>query len=113
MERTVFYDIHKSLGARIVPFAGFEMPVEYSGITAEHLAVRNGVGVFDVSHMGEVRVTGPEALSFVQYVTSNDASRLKEGRAQYSMLLNEAGGVKDDIIVYRVEGDLELGGLEH
>jgi len=103
MERTVFYDIHKSLGARIVPFAGFEMPVEYSGITAEHLAVRNGVGVFDVSHMGEFWIKGPKALDLIQRVTTNDASKLTVGRAQYSCLPNGKGGIVDDLLVYQYE----------
>jgi aminomethyltransferase len=103
MKRTVFYDIHKALGARIVSFAGFEMPVEYSGINDEHMAVRNGVGVFDVSHMGEFWVKGPKALDLIQKVTSNDASKLSIGNAQYSCFPNGKGGIVDDLFVYKFE----------
>ncbi len=100
MKRTSFYYIHKDLGAKIVPFAGYEMPIEYTGIKNEHLIVRNGVGVFDVSHMGEIWVKGPNALQFIQKVTSNDASKLVPGKAQYSCLPNGKGGIVDDILVY-------------
>lgn len=86
----------------MVPFAGWEMPVQYAGVIAEHLAVRERAGVFDVSHMGEFRLRGPGALAFLQSVTTNDASKLKPGRAQYSLLPNEGGGVVDDIYVYRL-----------
>ena len=103
MKKTVFYDIHKTLGARIVTFAGFEMPVEYSGINDEHMAVRNGVGVFDVSHMGEFWVKGPKALDLIQKVTSNDASKLKVGFAQYACFPNGKGGIVDDLFVYKFE----------
>jgi aminomethyltransferase len=103
MKRTVFYDIHKALGARIVPFAGFEMPVEYTGINDEHLTVRNGVGVFDVSHMGEFWVKGSKALELIQRVTSNDASKLMVGKAQYACFPNGKGGIVDDLFVYRYE----------
>ncbi|GET29591.1 glycine cleavage system aminomethyltransferase GcvT [Prolixibacter sp. SD074] len=103
MKRTAFFDIHNSNGAKIVEFAGFEMPIEYSGIKDEHMAVRNGVGVFDVSHMGEFWVTGPQALAFIQKVTSNDASKLAPGQAQYSCLPNGKGGIVDDLLVYSVE----------
>ena len=100
MKRTAFYDIHASLGAKIVEFGGFEMPVQYSGIIDEHLAVRNKVGVFDVSHMGEFEVRGKEALAFLQKATINDVSKLSEGRAQYSAMCYEDGGIVDDLLVY-------------
>jgi aminomethyltransferase len=103
MRHTVFYDLHKKLGARIVPFAGFEMPVEYTGVNSEHLTVRNGVGVFDVSHMGEFWVKGPKALDLIQHVTTNDASKLTIGKAQYSCFPNGKGGIVDDLIVYKYD----------
>jgi aminomethyltransferase len=99
-KKTAFYDIHKSTGAKIVDFAGFEMPVQYEGIIAEHMAVRNSVGVFDVSHMGEFFVKGKDALAFVQKVTTNDASKLVKGKIQYSAACYEDGGVVDDLLVY-------------
>jgi len=98
---TPFVDIHRALGAKMVPFAGFLMPVEYSGITDEHLTVRQNAGVFDVSHMGEIWVRGPRALDFLQYVTSNDVAKLYDGKVQYSCLPNGRGGIVDDILVYR------------
>jgi len=101
MLATVFESVHKALGAKMMPFAGYNMPVEYSGINNEHLAVRNGVGVFDVSHMGEIWIKGQQALPFIQRVTSNDASTLVDGKAQYSCLPNGKGGIVDDILVYR------------
>ena len=103
MIRTPFYGIHKQYNAKIVEFAGFEMPVEYSGIKDEHMTVRTGVGVFDVSHMGEIWVKGPNALSFIQKVTSNDASILQTGQAQYSCFPNGKGGIVDDLLVYYFE----------
>lgn len=103
MKTTVFLDTHKAFGAKIVEFAGFMMPVEYSGINDEHLTVRNNVGVFDVSHMGEIWVKGPHALTLIQKVTSNDASKLTIGKAQYSCLPNGKGGIVDDILVYKFE----------
>jgi aminomethyltransferase len=93
---------HVASGARMVPYAGWEMPVEYAGITAEHLAVRNRAGVFDVSHMGEIEIAGKDALKTVQHLTCNDASRLKVGQAQYSGLLTREGTFVDDILVYRM-----------
>lgn len=99
-KRTAFYDIHKSLGAKIVDFAGYEMPVQYEGIIAEHMAVRNSVGVFDVSHMGEFFVKGKGAQAFIQKVTTNDVSKLVKGRIQYSAACYEDGGVVDDLLVY-------------
>ena len=103
MKSTVFESVHKALGARMMPFAGYNMPVEYSGVTSEHLAVRGGVGVFDVSHMGEIWIKGPQALALVQRVTTNDASVLTVGKAQYSCMTNGRGGIVDDILVYRCE----------
>jgi aminomethyltransferase len=95
-------DVHIKLGAKMVPFAGYHMPVRYSSDIEEHMSVRNGVGVFDVSHMGEFTITGPNALNLIQRVTSNDASRLMDGQAQYSCLPNEQGGIVDDLIVYKI-----------
>ncbi len=100
MKQTAFFNLHKELGAKIVSFAGYQMPIEYSGITNEHMTVRNSVGVFDVSHMGEFWVKGPKALEFVQRVTSNDASALTVGKAQYSCFPNGKGGIVDDLLVY-------------
>jgi aminomethyltransferase len=107
-KRTSFYNIHKLLNAKIVEFAGFEMPVEYSGIKNEHMTVRNGVGVFDVSHMGEIWVKGTNALNFVQKVTTNDASTLQIGQAQYSCLPNGKGGIVDDLLVHYYEPEKYL-----
>jgi aminomethyltransferase len=95
-------NIHESLGAKMVPFAGFLMPVRYSSDLEEHMAVRHGVGVFDVSHMGEFLLSGPDALDLIQRVTSNDASKLVDGQAQYSCLPNDVGGIVDDLIVYKM-----------
>jgi aminomethyltransferase len=93
---------HLALGAKMVPFAGYNMPVSYTGLNEEHHIVRNGVGVFDVSHMGEFILTGPDALDLIQRVTSNDASTLTDGKAQYSCLPNDKGGIVDDLLVYRI-----------
>jgi aminomethyltransferase len=101
MKNTALTTIHEQLGAKMVPFAGYNMPVQYEGVNLEHEIVRNGVGVFDVSHMGEFFVTGPHALELIQKVTSNDASILTHGRAQYSCLPNENGGIVDDLIIYK------------
>jgi len=104
LKRTPLYDVHVALGAKIVPFAGFEMPVQYpTGITAEHKAVREKAGLFDVSHMGEFVVRGPQAVDFVNYVTTNDVAALAPGQAQYSTILREDGTIVDDCLVYRVE----------
>src|SRR5689334_17322323 len=100
-KRTPLYAVHKGLGARLIPFGGWEMPVEYSGIAKEHAAVRTLAGLFDVSHMGEFEIRGPEALDLVQFVTTNDASHLEDGQAQYSALAYPHGGVVDDLLVYR------------
>jgi aminomethyltransferase len=96
-------DLHVKLGGKMVPFAGYQMPVRYSSDIEEHMTVRNGVGVFDVSHMGEFTVKGPHALDLIQRVTSNDASKLTDGQAQYSCLPNENGGIVDDLIVYKIK----------
>ncbi|HEY5021169.1 MAG TPA: glycine cleavage system aminomethyltransferase GcvT [Gemmatimonadaceae bacterium] len=104
LKRTPLYDVHAALGAKIVPFAGFEMPVQYpTGITAEHKAVREKAGLFDVSHMGEFIVRGPQAVDFVSYVTTNDVAALKPGQAHYSTILREDGTIVDDCLVYRSE----------
>jgi len=103
MKKTAFYDIHLNLGAKMTAFAGYEMPVQYTGVTKEHLAVRDSVGVFDVSHMGEFIVEGKGAQAFLQYVCSNDISKLTPGKAQYNFLPNGKGGVVDDLIVYQLD----------
>ena len=108
MRRTPLYEQHVELGAKLVPFAGWEMPVTYEGIREEHSAVRTHAGMFDVSHMGEVEVEGPEALAFLQRVLSNDVARIEIGGAQYSCLCDERGGVLDDLIAYRLGGDRYL-----
>lgn len=103
--KTPLHDRHVALGGRLVPFAGWAMPVEYSGITDEHLAVRTRAGLFDVSHMGEVEVAGRDALSAIQHLTSNDAGKLRVGQAQYSGLLTPEGTFVDDLLVYRLAPD--------
>jgi aminomethyltransferase len=101
LKETALRHRHEELGARLVPFAGWLMPVQYSGILDEHRAVRSAAGLFDLGHMGQIRVDGPDALAFLQQVTTNDVARLEPGDAQYSLLPNERGGVIDDIIIYR------------
>jgi len=101
LKKTGFNNIHKKLGAKLVDFAGFEMPVQYEGIIAEHKAVRESVGVFDVSHMGEVEVSGNDAFEFVQKITTNDVSKLEIGDVQYSAMCLKNGGIVDDLLVYR------------
>lgn len=101
MKNTVFKKFHEEAGAKMVPFAGFNMPVEYTGINDEHINVRTGVGVFDVSHMGEFWVTGPSATAYIQYITSNDVTALYDGKVQYSCFPNGKGGIVDDLLVYR------------
>ncbi len=102
LKRTPLHEIHVALGAKIVPFAGYEMPVQYpTGITAEHKAVRQGCGVFDVSHMGEFWINGPRAVDFVNYVTTNNVAALAVGQVQYSTILNDQGTIEDDCLVYR------------
>ncbi len=105
LQRTPFYDDHVALGGRIVPFAGFELPVQYRGVIPEHEAVRTSAGLFDVSHMGEVFVRGPRAFDTVQYLVTNDVSRLGDGDALYTCMCNESGGVVDDLVVYRLAAD--------
>jgi aminomethyltransferase len=108
MKNTAFTKFHEALGAKMVPFAGYNMPVQYEGLIAEHLTVRSGVGVFDVSHMGEFWVKGPKAFNFVQYVTSNDVSKLTDGKVQYSCFPNGKGGIVDDLLVYRINEETYL-----
>ena len=103
LRRTPLYEKHVEAGARLVPFAGWEMPVQYEGVIAEHRAVRTDAGVFDVSHMGELEVEGPKAEELLQHVLSNDVTKLAPGDAQYTLLTNDEGGVIDDLIVYRLE----------
>jgi aminomethyltransferase len=102
LRRTPLFERHVALGARMVPFAGWEMPVQYGGVIAEHVAVRNGCGAFDVSHMGQLHVEGPRATDYLQGVLSNDLDRVTDGGAQYTLLTNERGGIVDDLIAYRL-----------
>ncbi len=108
MKRTAFNIKHHQLGARMVEFAGFEMPIEYTGINAEHLAVRKSAGLFDVSHMGEIWVKGPHALSFLSYILSNDPGLLTPGKAQYSCFPNGRGGIVDDLIIHMFDTEKYL-----
>ncbi|MFT4877371.1 MAG: aminomethyltransferase [bacterium] len=103
MKNTALSHIHEALGAKMVPFAGYNMPVQYEGVTAEHLSVRENVGVFDVSHMGEFIIRGEGAFELVQKVTSNDVSKLVDGKVQYTCLPNGKGGIVDDLLVYRMD----------
>lgn len=105
LRSTALTDLHIALGAKMVPFAGYNMPVLYNNLIQEHLAVRNSVGVFDVSHMGEFLVEGPKAYDLIEYVTSNDVSALTDGRVQYSCLPNDKGGIVDDLLVYRYNAE--------
>lgn len=106
LKRTPFYEIHKNLNAKLIDFGGWEMPVQYESIRQEHKSVREAVGMFDVSHMGEFLIEGPEALDLIQFVTVNDASKLKVGKAQYSVMCYEDGGIVDDLLVYMLDDDL-------
>ncbi len=108
MKNTAFTKFHEERGAKMVPFAGFNMPVEYTGINDEHITVREKVGVFDVSHMGEFWITGPEAIEYLQYITSNDVSALVDGKVQYSCFPNGRGGIVDDLLVYRFSDEKYL-----
>lgn len=108
MKDTALSETHKALGAKMVSFAGYNMPVQYEGVNIEHETVRNDVGVFDVSHMGEFLIEGPNALDLIQKVSSNDASKLTVGKAQYSCLPNEDGGIVDDLIIYKVKEETYL-----
>jgi len=103
MKQTQFYDYHLSHGAKMVPFAGFQMPVEYAGVSQEHINVRENVGIFDVSHMGEIWIMGPEAFELVQRITSNDVALLEPGKIQYSCFPNHQGGIVDDLLVYKYD----------
>jgi aminomethyltransferase len=103
LQRTPLYERHRALGARMVPFAGWEMPVQYAGVIPEHRAVRSDAGVFDVSHMGELEVEGPKAHELLQSLLSNDLDKVEPGDAQYTLLTNERGGIIDDLIAYRLE----------
>jgi aminomethyltransferase len=105
LRRTPLHDRHAAAGARLVPFAGWEMPVQYEGIRAEHLAVRERAGVFDVSHMGEIETTGPDAQAFLQRILSNDVTKIADNGAQYSVLTKEDGGVLDDLFTYKLGDD--------
>jgi aminomethyltransferase len=104
LRRTPLHDRHVALGARMVPFAGWEMPVQYAGVIPEHRAVRSDAGIFDVSHMGELEVEGPTARDLLQAALSNDIDRIQPGEAQYTLLTNDSGGIIDDLIVYRLDG---------
>ena len=104
-KKTALFDKHVSLGAKMKPFAGFEMPVQYSGVTEEHFAVREKVGIFDVSHMGQFFVEGSSAKDLLQYVTTNNVDALEDGKAQYSCLPNGNGGIVDDLIIYKMEDE--------
>jgi aminomethyltransferase len=108
MKNTALTHIHESLGAKMLPFAGYNMPILYEGVNAEHETVRNAVGVFDVSHMGEFFISGPNALALIQKVTSNDASTLTVGKAQYSCLPNDQGGIVDDLLIYKLKEEAYL-----
>jgi aminomethyltransferase len=105
MKRTPLYDAHVAAGAKLVPFAGWEMPVSYAGVREEHLAVRRACGVFDVSHMGEIETSGPDAIDLLQRLLSNDVARIEPGGAQYAVLCREDGGVLDDLFTYRIADD--------
>jgi aminomethyltransferase len=102
LRRTPLYERHLAAGAKLVPFAGWEMPIQYAGIRQEHVAVRRGVGMFDVSHMGQIETRGPEALTFLQRMLSNDLRRIPEGGAQYAVMCREDGGILDDVFTYRL-----------
>ena len=108
LKRTPLYDVHVAAGARLVPFAGWEMPVSYVGVRPEHLAVRESCGIFDVSHMGEIETSGPQAEALLQHLLSNDVSRLEVGGAQYSLLCLQDGGILDDLFTYRLADDRYL-----
>ena len=108
LKRTPFYDKHVAAGAKMVPFAGYEMPIQYKGITAEHLAVRDNLGLFDLTHMGEFEVSGADALSFLQKVTTNNVEALQIGQIQYSCMTLPTGGIVDDLLVYRLENSYLL-----
>ena len=102
LKKTPLYDIHVKYGAKIIPFAGWEMPVQYkAGVVDEHMAVRTGAGLFDISHMGEISIKGKDSLDFINYLLTNDYSDIEDGQARYSPMCNEKGGCVDDVIVYK------------
>ncbi|HEX9147424.1 MAG TPA: glycine cleavage system protein T, partial [Candidatus Binatia bacterium] len=105
MKRTPLHAAHRRAGAKMVEFAGWDMPVQYTGVIDEHLAVRSRAGLFDVSHMGEIEVRGPDAEDFCQRISANDITRMKVSQAQYNLLLNDRGGVVDDVIFHRMAAD--------
>src|SRR5687767_13102056 len=105
LKHTPLHDAHVRAGARMVPFAGWEMPVQYEGVRQEHVAVRTRAGLFDVSHMGEIETRGPRAAEFIRYLLTNDIEKVSPGGAQYSLLCREDGGVLDDLFTYRFAGD--------
>src|SRR5690606_7677078 len=108
LQRTPLYETHQALDAKMMPFGGFEMPVQYTSILDEHRAVREAAGLFDVSHMGEVAITGPDALAFVQCLVSNDARTLTDGRVMYAVMCRSDGGALDDLLIYRFAEDAYL-----
>ena len=109
MKFTPFFEIHKALNAKMALFGGYQMPIQYSGgVKHEHLSVRENLGVFDISHMGEFMVQGPQALELLQYICSNDIAKLYPGKAQYNYLPNKSGGIVDDLIVYQLEKEKYL-----
>src|SRR6266496_2321624 len=105
LKRTPLFSAHQKLGAKLIEFGGWEMPVQYTSITDEHMAVRKAGGIFDISHMGEVSVSGPEAAAFLNQILTNDIGKLDVGTAQYTLLCNERGGVIDDLYAYRTAGN--------
>ncbi|MCK5824527.1 MAG: glycine cleavage system aminomethyltransferase GcvT [Ichthyobacteriaceae bacterium] len=108
MKNTAFKEIHENLGAKMIDFAGFNMPIQYSGLIEEHKNVRENMGVFDVSHMGEFIISGPNAYNLVEYITSNDVSKLEDGKIQYSCLPNNDGGIVDDLLVYKISTEMYM-----
>src|ERR1700748_2460271 len=106
LKRTTLYSAHEKLGAKLIDFGGWEMPVQYTSITDEHLAVRNAAGIFDISHMGEVTVSGAGAAQFLNFVLTNDIRKLAAGEGQYTLMCNERGGVVDDLYAYRLCDDV-------
>ena len=103
MKKTILFNEHINLNAKMVDFGGFNMPIQYQGISVEHINVRNNVGIFDVSHMGEFFVKGDESLEFLDYVCSNNIKKIEVNKAQYNCLVNNAGGIIDDLIIYRLD----------
>jgi len=108
LKRTALFSAHQKLGAKLIDFGGWEMPVQYTSITDEHLAVRNAAGIFDISHMGEVTVSGVASAEFLNFVLTNDIRKLASGQGQYSLMCNERGGVVDDLYAYRLSGEVFL-----